>query len=470
MSKWTSQGPSYAHEQCHTVAKRNPSFFGNVAAEIYLKVVEHFHTARDLANLSETCRRFRDLTNRDGWRVFVQISFSSLVTELPPGIENNSTGWRDLARSLTTQSRAWDKRAIFSTEKLVGDGESLRRLHAFQTDLQFQQFILRRGGVHYLPRWDNASRQLSSFRISSGEPPNKPAGGHRPSYFQIQTTPFHPAIDSRLEFSGTLSSKKQTVVWSTGPEIFVEVCRSGAFLPRPEDEPHDHFPFFENNSIRLNLFTARHDEFRSGLDDITSVNILEPSSHVRDCSATDLAVDFIAGRASGLLHRYSVSNAEPVRVVLNTFHSFEKQGSLSRRSVRSADVNSKSGASLLAACSDKVVSLYKTEAEAHDVWPVAEFDIVLDVRRAQAWTARFSSHENLLVGLGQSTWPLHAYAATSTGMVLTEKLGDQCNVSDVSQLVSNSVYALEPLSELSRPGGGIRGEVFLSGCYDGVCR
>jgi hypothetical protein len=218
------------------------------------------------------------------------------------------------------------------------------------------------------------------------------------------------------------------------------------------------------------LFTVQHDEFRAGVDDITSINILDRCTHARESLPDTLAVDFIAGRASGHLHRYSVSNAKPVQVVVNTFRSFEKEGSLSRRSVRSADLNSKIEASLLVACSDKVISIYKTEVETHDVWPVAEFEIELDLPRAQAWTTKFSSHENLLLGLGQSPWPLHAYKASPTGLVLTEKFGDQCDISNMLALASRSVYAIEPLSGVSRAGGSSNGDIFLSGCYDGVCR
>lgn len=259
-------------------------------------------------------------------------------------------------------------------------------------------------------------------------------------------------------------------MWSTGPEIFVQVRRSGSFLPEPEDDHYAHDPYSDDYSNRLNWFTIQHREFRAGVDDVTSINILDPCTHVRESLPDTLAVDFIAGRASGHLHRYSVSNAEPVRVVVNTFRSFENQGSPSRRSVRSADVNSKTEASLLVACSDKVISLYKTEVETHDVWPVAEFGIELDLPRAQAWTTKFSSRENLLLGLVQSQWPLHSYKASPTGLVLTEKLEDQGDISDVLALASHSVYAIEPLSGVSRAGGSSNGDVFLSGCYDGTCR
>jgi hypothetical protein len=470
MPQRASQDPLPIHEQHHAVANRNSPNFGNIAAEIYLKVIEHLHAARDLASLSRACRRFRYFIGRDGWRVFVQINFPSLIRELPPGIENSSKEWGDLAHSLATQSRAWDKRSISATSLNADSQQVFSLVKAFQSDLQFEEFTSRKGMISSLLQWDKSSKTLSSFRVSEGLQVGRSAEAHHPSSSQRQSTPFHPTIDTKLEFSGKLSSKKQTVAWSTGPEVFVQVRRSGSFLPQPEDDPYDHCPTSDEYSNRLNLFTVQHDEFRAGVDDITSINVLDRCTHVRESLPDTLAVDFIAGRASGHLHRYSVSNAKPVRVVVNTFRSFEKEGSPSRRSVRSADLNSKTEASLLVACSDKVISMYKTEVETHDVWPVAEFEIELDLPRAQAWTTKFSSHENLLLGLGQSPWPLHAYKASPTGLVLTEKFGDRCDISNMLALASRSVYAIEPLSGVSRAGGSSNGDIFLSGCYDGVCR
>jgi hypothetical protein len=43
-------------------------------------------------------------------------------------------------------------------------------------------------------------------------------------------------------------------------------------------------------------------------------------------------------------------------------------------------------------------------------------------------------------------------------------------MSDSSELASNTVYAIEPISGISRAGGSSIGDVFLTGCYDGICR
>jgi len=470
MSQWVSQDTFRIHEQRYTVGNKYSPHFSTIAAEICLKVIEHLHTAKDLAHLSETCTRFRDLIVIDGWRVFVQVNFPSLIKELPHGIENTAAEWKDLADSLTSQSRAWDKRAIATTSLTADPRQIFQNVNASRSDLHFEDDSYKKSLISSPQQWDKSSKRLSSFRISEAISVDQPWEAHPPSFPRRQSTPFHPTIDTRLEFSGKLTSKKQTVAWSTGPEVFVQVRRSGLFLPEPEDDRYACDPYLDDYSNRLNLFTIQHSEFRAGVDDVTSINILDPCTDVREPLPNTLTVDFIAGRASGHLHRYSVSNAEPVRVVVNTFRSFETQGSPSRRSVRSTDVNGKTEASLLVACSDKVISLYKTDAETHDVRPTAEFEIELDLPQAQAWTIKFSSHENLLLGLGQSPWPLHSYQASPTGLVLIEKLGDQGDISNVLALASRSVYAIEPLSGASRAGGSSNEDVFLSGCYDGVCR
>lgn len=471
MSKWTSQDPLDEHVK---VPNRDPPKLDTIAAEIFLKVIEFLHTARDLASISKTCRRFRGFVDRDGWRTFVQINFPSLILELPSGVENNSIEWRDLARSLTAQSRAWDRRAMSAIMLYPKYWATLVQYKGFKAQSSKRDGtdgLYQWGGVY---KWVSTSKTLSPFRISGEEPVDQPqaqgARRHRPSFSRPQSTPFHPTIDTKLEFSGKLSSKKQTVVWSTGPEVFVQIRRSGSFLDKAEFDPFDHHSAYDEYSSRLNGLTVSHDEFRSGIDDVTSINLLEPSTEIRECSPGSVVVDFIVGRASGHIHRYSVSNTGPVRVVANTFHSFEKEGSLHRHSVRSTDINSKIRTSLLVACSDKVISLYKTEIEAHDVWPIIEFNIELDLPKSQAWTTKFSSDENLLLGLGQSSQPIHAYKATPTGLVLAEKFGVQHDISDLSELASNTVYAIEPVSGVSRSGGSSNGDVFLSGCYDGVCR
>jgi hypothetical protein len=465
MLKLTSQDLSDIREERMTAGHGHPPKLDKIASEIFLKIIELLHTARDLASVSKTCRRFRDLVARDGWRIFVQINFPSLVSELPLGVENSPTEWRDLARSLTTQSRGWDRRAVSAFTLYP---------RFWVAHLQSEGFLKtqrsKRDPNDHFQRWDKASKTMSPFRISREAPIGQPQDDRRPSSSRPQSTPFHPAIDTKLEFLGKLSSKKQTLVWSTGPEVYFQVFRSGLLLDIVDLNPSEQHSAFDDYWSGLNGFTVSHADFRSGINDVTSIKLMEPSTDIREYLPSMIAVDCIVGRASGHLHRYSISNEEPVRVVTNTFHSFEREGAPARRSVRSADINEKTRTSLMVACSDKVISLYRTDVETHDVWPITEFDIELDSPKSQAWTAKFSSDKIILLGLGHSPWPLHAYQTTPTGLVLTEKLGVQCDMSDSLGLVSNTVYAIEPVSGVSCAGGSNGGEIFLTGCYDGICK
>ena len=138
MSQWVSQDTFRIHEQRYTVGNKYSPHFSTIAAEICLKVIEHLHTAKDLAHLSETCTRFRDLIVIDGWRVFVQVNFPSLIKELPHGIENTAAEWKDLADSLTSQSRAWDKRAIATTSLTADPRQIFQNVNASRSDLHFE--------------------------------------------------------------------------------------------------------------------------------------------------------------------------------------------------------------------------------------------------------------------------------------------------------------------------------------------
>ena len=452
-----------------------------IAPELYLKITAYIQTARDLACLSNACRRFRELNDRDGWRIFVQSKFPSLVSELPVSVSQSPTGWRDLACLLTVQSRAWDRRA-FSTHSLTiafGQNKEWQSKYKhgwssslLQTSRKHSHNDAEQRDPRLLYKLNSGGTSLFHPKGFGGNQSNARASS-QPAARRHQSTSFHPVIDAMLEFSGSLSSKKQVVAWSTGPEFVVWIMRSGNMIPKELDDSPDHTPFFDEDRNKINWFHVEHHEFSSGLDDITSINLVKPDGQIRPLTSDSLVVDLIAGRASGYLHRYSVSNVEPFRAVSNTFHSFESEGQPARRSVRSAHVSKNTEDQLLVAISDKVLSLYNAASESHDVWPIAEFDIKVEGPGVRAWTTKFLSQERLVVGLGQSTKPVQAYQTTPTGLFLTDTYGLVGNnepIREGHRRTAGSVYAIEPLSVVSRPGGSRDGDIFLTGWYDGVCR
>jgi hypothetical protein len=452
-----------------------------IAPELYLKITGYIQTARDLACLSNACRRFRELNDRDGWRIFVQSKFPSLVSEFPVSVSQSPTGWRDLACLLTVQSRAWDRRA-FSTHSLTmafGQNQEWQSKYKhgwpnplLQTSPKDSHNDAEQRDPRLLYKFNSGGASLFHTKNLGSNRPNAIASLQPPAR-RHQSTSFHPVIDATLECFGGLSSKKQVVAWSTGPEFIVWIMRGGTMIPKEHDDSPDHTPFFDENRNKINWFHVEHHEFSSGLDDITSINLVEPDGQTRPLTSDSLVVDLIAGRASGYLHRYSVSNVEPFRAVSNTFHSFETEGQPARRSIRSAHVSKNTEDQLLVAISDKVLSLYKAVSESHDVWPVAEFDIEVERPGVRAWTTKFLSQERLVVGLGHSAKPVQTYQTTPTGLVLTDTYGLLENNEPIREGYrpkASSVYAIEPLSVVSRPGGSRDGDVFLTGWYDGVCR
>src|SRR6201996_7849967 len=81
---------------------------------VLMIVFSFFTTAQSMARLASTCKKLERAVQADGWRIFVCSRFDSLT--LPRRMEDG--GWMDLARTLTWQSRAWDRRA-FSLASLV---------------------------------------------------------------------------------------------------------------------------------------------------------------------------------------------------------------------------------------------------------------------------------------------------------------------------------------------------------------
>lgn len=130
---------------------------------LYL-VVSHLDTARDLHALLLTNKRLHTViqTDDEGWRIFVRSCFPSVSLRSEP---SSTYPWHQLARSLTWQARAWDKRSL-------------------------------------------------TFQALLPIPPqtNHPHNWRRRLHTEV---PFHPAVDARF----SLAEGEEFVVWSTGESL-----------------------------------------------------------------------------------------------------------------------------------------------------------------------------------------------------------------------------------------------------------
>jgi hypothetical protein len=395
-------------------------------AELYLKVLSFLVIARDVTTLSKTCKRFLTLNEERGWKIFVDMAFPTMHVA---SSVVSSEYWKDAARALVSQSASWDRRAFFATP-LLDDGTT------FTLDIP-----VRHDGSTTRP-----------FHLDDRPREDGQQNPHRTSR---QSTDYHPVIDSKVEYFGSLTVKREVLVYGAGATLLVRIRGN-------EDS---------KRGPRETMLRLCHGDFLQGFHDITSVNL---------CSAVGVdisrrGVDVIVGRASGHLHRFQLTEGS-VPKVINTFRtSVTEQTSLSRRSIRGTDTNS-ALSPLLAAVSDKVLSLYDLNEEQHDIRPAAELTIDRDRSDSTVWTAKFLSHDKLVVGLGLSWDPLHIYQVAPSGITLTQKLNGpelfgSHTIEPRTQEVrpTDSIYAIEPLSPMSRVGGSLPGQIYLTGWYSGLC-
>ncbi|KAK8045017.1 hypothetical protein PG993_005041 [Apiospora rasikravindrae] len=179
--------------------------------DILLIILSHLNTARSVARLGTTCRRLREAVRVDGWRNFVRSRFGTL--RLPQNVSDDE--WKELAKSFTWQSRAWERRAL-TVDSLIPHKEQHRDAR------------------------DGAERRQ-----------------HRPAQ-RTQTFPCQIIVDASSRKEG--KSVQEMVVWGAGEDIFARYRNTPMSTSHP-DIWHS-LPGSENG-------------FNPGKDDVTSVSILD---------------------------------------------------------------------------------------------------------------------------------------------------------------------------------------------------
>ncbi|KAI1387762.1 uncharacterized protein F4822DRAFT_407513 [Hypoxylon trugodes] len=80
----------------------------SLPTDILYIILTYLDTAGSVAHLGATCKGLHRLISESGWRIFITSRFNTFKLS-----EVSSTDeWRARARSLTTQSRDWDRRAL----------------------------------------------------------------------------------------------------------------------------------------------------------------------------------------------------------------------------------------------------------------------------------------------------------------------------------------------------------------------
>ncbi|TID15312.1 hypothetical protein E2P81_ATG08375 [Venturia nashicola] len=395
--------------------------------ELLSQVVALLPTAQSVHHLSLCNHALHRFIEDEGWKIFVQTQFPSLPAR---------DYWREAAQSMTTLSRNYDRKAFLA------------------------RYVEPSNFVVSLPDRDLKTEW------------RKPRG---------QTMGYQPVIDSYEESIGsTWDARKQVLAWSAGSELVLRVKEMGKSLA---PERRGTYSYLDHHGHRTRWFTYKPPKAMEGRDDITCMKLLSGPYRAENPSGTTEHV--IHGTASGKLH---LSHLELDRSSYNTLGSvFETN----RRHVRSADVSPRDQQVLAACLADTSMVLYKvpeylySAPEDHQsISPYCERSVLEAGKGYRIWSTKFLSDNLLAIGLGPSAKPVHIYQVGVDGLSKdpirefsmeadTWNGDDRIDMAspsvDTSKEKTTSVYPVIPLP-WSSTAGHAPGEVFLSGCYDGIIR
>lgn len=378
-----------------------------------------YSPAASIANLSQSSRALHNFAEKEGWRTFTETNFPAL--KCPPY-------WRDAARSLTTLSRNWQRRA-------------------------------------FLARFLEPAGDITA--VSTGLPVKKwkrPGG---------QTMGFQPAIDSYETVVGhQWNHRREVVAWSAGAELIVRVRlrtteTEEAYRNASPQARRDHY---DASGTRIRWWSYRPFSAVEGKDDITTIKIIRPRrDQPADAQDADEEDQIIIGTANGDLQmiQIAVQDDGPIKTYFVTNGVSVRSSSLYQTNVPDGNV----GHLLAANLSDSKLALYNVESGKFKIAPASEIDVMPERKQGcRIWSTRFLDQTRLAVGLGPSTEPIHIFEIRPEGIVQKpiRKLGLGDNFDSLVPDRASSTYPIETLVDANGNRGD--GNVLVSGSYDGIIR
>lgn len=143
-------------------------------------ILSYFASAKSIAAFGQTCKALQAQVRAHGWREFVKARFPTL--DIPRGVSDEE--YHRLAKTLTFQSKAWDKRAFTVT--------------SVTPPAQYEHDANPRGGGRGRGR-----------------------GARRHGRLQNQTFPAHVVVDAASHFKGNF--ELETVAWGLGEDVMVRL-------------------------------------------------------------------------------------------------------------------------------------------------------------------------------------------------------------------------------------------------------
>lgn len=385
-----------------------PTTLTDLPPELLDHIANYLPTARSVSDLGRTNKSLLTFVEKDAWQTFVRTQFPSLNPV-------NAGSHKDVARTFTTLSKAWDRRAFVA------------------------RYIEPHGNILAFP----GGRRLERWK--------RPRG---------QTIGFTPQLDCFEEIGSSWRQRKEVLAFSAGAEICVRERKLGG-----------------DGGENVRWKTYRPLSASEGRDDVTTLHLVRPhggdgeakggremvfgtangdlqlldllSDAGSDVSKTYFATQGLPVRSSSLWqekstlpllaanlgdNRVSLYTVDPAQPKIASSSSLDiRPPQDGHRAYRAWSVNFLSSSNIAVGLgpSDEPIHIYSLTPSGLDKERVRKFSLQNDL----------------------------------------DKLEGEITLSGFSKKTTSSVYPIVPLPPFSTTAAGSGdGQVFLSGAYDGIIR
>ncbi|KAK0902910.1 hypothetical protein LTR91_018761 [Friedmanniomyces endolithicus] len=395
-----------------------PTTLSDLPPELLDHIATYLPTAQSISRLGTASKSLHAFVEKNAWQTFARARFPSLHTNYP----DDPTSYKSVVRSLSTASRAWDRRA--SNARYV---EPHGDIHAYPGDKRPE-------------RW------------------KRPRG---------QTIGFTPQLDVYEEVGPRWQDREETLAFSAGAEVCVRKKRR------------------RDGRESVMWMTYRPLSAYEGRDDITTLHLLKPNSGAGDGRTQRLItgtangdlrlLSLPAGPGGEVVTTHFPTQGLPVRsstrLLQPPFAPALLAASLGDSQVNLYHVDPNQ---------TKIAPSSSIE-----VRPPQMSNAEQRARHQRIWSTQFLSSQNLAVGIGPSDQPIHIYDLTPSGLTKhpSRKYSLQNTDLDLSRLdlsppatpaeppkPSSSIYPIVPLPPSCSAASSSEGIVFLSGAYDSTIR
>lgn len=404
-------------------------------AELLSHIYSLLPDPRSVRELSLSNKQMHDFVKKEGWKVFTETHFPSMVGDIPQDVD-----YSQVARDLSDLSRSWDRRA----------------LTAFEVAPHSRDPCL--------------GRKADRPGVTNGTT-------HRGARLMGQTMGFQPMIDSQEEIrGGEWTRRTEFLVWGAGSSIGFRLRNigTGSFYQESEDLVDEYGSASQfNYHVPVGAIDGR--------DDITDLKLFSRSHVVQRyndrVAEGDYSIRALVGTAAGNLNIHDITMPEgrgherdqkilPLITQSTTLNVPEPKPSI--RSVTIAP----SQKVCVAGSNDSTITLFRTDTTESSVSPETTMNI--NPKYDNIWSTCFLSDECLAIGTGPSSSPMQTYQITPTGI---EPTPTRVWLSDGSLYDSKldikrskgRVSCIQPLPSAFRCGGS-PGQLFLTGNLDGSIR